>query len=335
MLTTADINHDGVVNILDLAIVCENWLWQADVSGDMVHIPGGEFMMGDSLDEGSPSGQPVHLVAVDGFFMGVHETTNEQYCEYLNSAMAQGWITVSGGQVYQSGSGNSYLFCETTSGASGQWSRIVWDGTTFTVISGREQHPVTMVTWYGAAAYCNWRSQEEGHEQCYDPATWSCRHIRRGYRLPTEAEWEYAARGGLSDKRFPWGDTISHAQANYRSTSLYSYDTNPTKGLHPMYSGGGYPCTSPAGSFAPNGYGLHDMAGNVFEWCNDWYDTTYYASSPYSNPKGPSRVSVFRVLRGGSWDLGHADHCRVAARGLSAPGDRFNAFGFRVALDLN
>jgi formylglycine-generating enzyme required for sulfatase activity len=314
--------------------MCDNWLWVADTTDDMVLIPSGECTMGDSFGEGSSSEQPVHLVGLDSFRMSSHETTNQQYCDYLNSANAQGMITVSDGRVFQAGSGNSYLYCETTSGVDWQWSRIVWNGSTFSVSAGSESHPVTMVSWYGAAAYCNWRSQQDGYELCYDLSSWVCYHIRRGYRLPTEAEWEYAARGGLSDQRFPWGDTISHDQANYRSTSLYGYDVSPTRGLHPMYADGGYPCTAPVGSFPANGYGLYDMAGNVYEWCNDWYSDTYYASSPYGNPKGPSS-GIWRVLRGGSWDLGHAADCRVALRGLSVPYDLQNAFGFRVVLDLN
>lgn len=316
---TADIapspEGDGRVDWLDFARLAEYWLIY--VPPDMVLIPGGEFLMGDHHDGMGPS-LPVHAVYVDSFYMSRYKIINQQYCDFLNSAYMQGLVQVSSGVVYPTGGGNPY--CDTT--VSAPYSRITWNGSSFGVVPGKKDHPMADVSWYGAVAYCNWRSQQEGYQQGYDLSTWEYDFSKNGYRLPTEAEWEYAARGGEHNPyyRYPWGDSIDGSKANY-SNSGDPYET------------GSYPWTTPVDYYPANGYGLYDMAGNVWDWCNDWYSDTYYSSSPYNNPTGPVSGSK-RVLRGGCWFFG-ADYCRVALRFYPFhPGGRSSSGGFRVVLDF-
>jgi predicted outer membrane repeat protein len=353
----ADFSHDGNVNLDDLFTLkagfgtsgyspsTGNQDCASSLDPDMVFIPGGECLMGDHFNEGGPDELPVHAVYVDSFHMGRYEITNQQYCDYLNSAYpAQ--IKVHGGLVYASyDSGNSCPYCDTHS--SDTDSQIDYNDVsgTFSVRTKGEpprdmsDDPIVEVSWYGSVAYCNWRSAQEGYQQLYDPCNpnWPCDFSKHGYRLPTEGEWEYAARGGLSGRRFPWADpNITHSQANYRANpSFYPYDVSPTSGYHPDWYDGVEPYTSVVGSFSANGYGLYDMAGNVWEWCNDWYASGYYNASPYDNPQGPAS-SPYRVLRGGGcgWS-GSALYCRVAARGLDRPQYGGYTSGFRVVLDLS
>ena len=150
--------------------------------------------------------------------------------------------------------------------------------------------------------------------------------------MPTEAEWEKAARGGASGHRFPWSDadTITWSRANYEAyPSSYAYDVNPTSGYNPAWTSGGSPYTTPVGSFAANGYGLYDMAGNVWQWCWDWYGS--YSSGSQTDPRGPASGSL-RVFRGGGWDS-NAFRCRVASRREYDWPDYVNSgMGFRAVL---
>jgi sulfatase modifying factor 1 len=333
---SADLTGNCIVDLEDFAVMALQWLTGKGpaLAADMVAIPGGAFLMGDSVGDGEAIERPVHTVTLDSFAMGKYEITNGQYRDFLNSALAQGLITVTSGMVCKSGTSYpSYCFTSTSS----PYSQITFSNNTFGVRwklrTDMSNDPMVGVNWYGAVAYCNWRSQREGKQPCYDLSTWTCDFTKNGYRLPTEAEWEYAARGGLSGKRFPWGDTITHSQANYYSRAD-SYDTSPTRGFHPTWSDVGEPYTSQVGSFPANAYGLYDMAGNVFEWCNDWYSGTYYSSSPTNNPTGPTTGSI-RVLRGGCWTYDSC-LCRVSHRDGIHPYTRRNDYlGFRVVLDLN
>ncbi len=272
------------------------------IPADMALIPPGSFSMGDALD-GDTGALPVHTVYVSAFYMDRYDVTKALW-----------------DSVYQWAITNGYSFDNAGSGKAAN-------------------HPVQTVSWYDAVKWCNARSEKEGRVPAYytdaglsaryrtgqvEPyANWSS-----GYRLPTEAEWEKAARGGLSGKRFPWGDTITHSQANYYSYSDYAYDISPTRGYHPSYNDGVTPYTSPVGSFAANGYGLYDMAGNVFQWCWDWYGS--YANVSQSDPRGASSASD-RVIRGGGW----ADYgwdCRSAVRCIFWPDSRYYGVGFRTVL---
>jgi formylglycine-generating enzyme len=270
----------------------------------MALIPAGSFAMGNVMSasgEGSTDELPVHGVNVSAFYMDKYEVSKALWDEVATWAATNGYD----------------INAASTSGKA-------------------TNHPAYDVTWYEAVKWSNARSQKEGLTPCYtvrgpvmnrgtsDP---DCNFSANGYRLPTEAEWEKAARGGSSGKRFPWGDTITHSEANYYSSTSFSYDVSPTRGYHPTYATGSQPDSSPVGSFAPNAYGLYDMAGNMYEWCWDWYDRSYYASSPSSDPRDASSGSG-RAIRGGSWDS-YANGTRTADRSLCGPGEYYDYLGFR------
>lgn len=319
-----DINGDGLTNQADLGALLAVYGTDCAPEG-MILLPAGEFLMGDHFGEGAPDQLPVHPVSLGSFHMDAYEVTNSLYANGLNWALAQGLIHVSDGIVYPVDGFVPY--CET---APYSWySRIHWDGGTFSVAPGFEQHPMVGVSWYGAAAFANWRSLQEGRQPSYQPGSWACDFNAGGYRLPTEAEWEYAARGSEHDPyfRFPWGDVIDGSHANFL-VSGDPWDGGPDPTTTPVgyYDGNQTP---PGGDMA-NGYGLYDMAGNAWEWCNDWYGSTYYAASPVDAPRGPG-FGEERVLRGGSW--GDYDITLLCAlRGCNFPDFPTEYYGFRLVL---
>ncbi|HNQ90837.1 MAG TPA: SUMF1/EgtB/PvdO family nonheme iron enzyme [Verrucomicrobiota bacterium] len=295
----------------------------------MALIPAGSFRMGDTFGEGYALELPVHAVTVSAFYMDQTEVTKALWDEvYL-------WATSRPPEL-------RYTFDN-----PGCWNQGV-------DYSKGADHPVHLINWYDCVKWCNARSEKEGRVPAYYMSSAMTTVFRAGqigvqnhwvrwnagYRLPTEAEWEKAARGGLSNKRFPWGDRISHSQANYYShwegeRPFYSYDVSPTSGYHPTYVTGSEPYTSPAGDFEPNDYGLCDMAGNVWEWCWDCYSSDYYGYSPSHDPRGP--VSEWgRVMRGGSFYFiaGRAPDCRVANRHYFAPNYKGYSRGFRSVLPV-
>ncbi len=166
-----------------------------------------------------------------------------------------------------------------------------------------KEHPVNGVTWGEADAYCRWADG----------------------RLPTEAEWEYAARGGEEGRKYPWGNEISHDEANYAADEYYF-------GL--AEGKDAWEFTSPVGSFSGSGFGLHDMAGNVWEWVADWYDEDYYKNSPNADPRGPASGRR-RVLRGGSWYTDFPENLRTSYRLTYRPEYRYSYIGFRCAREVS
>jgi len=278
----------------------------------MVYIPAGSFMMGNATNvfsesEGDVDELPQHTVHLDAFYIESREVTRSLWLSVRVTAGSLGY------------SFSNYLLPYPT------------------------DLPMTDLPWYDAVKWCNARTEIEGLTPVYytdagftnvfrvgeiNPyVDWSA----NGYRLPTEAEWEKTARGGLPDLRFPWSDytnNISHEKANYEALGG-NYDLSV--GPHPVfYTGAARP--SPVGYFASNDYNVYDMAGNAWEWCWDWYDNAYYGSSPTNNPHGAAS-GIMRVRRGGSYyDPGDAARC-AARSGDIPPGfetlEIYDTTGFR------
>lgn len=281
---------------------------------DMARLPGGAFLMGTDDKEGFPEdGEgPIRPVTVKPFLIDHRTVTNARFAEFVQATRYKteaerfGWSYVFQHFVSQRSR-------QRVMGVSGQarWWLAVrganWshpDGPDST-LRRRDNHPVTHVSWNDALAYCAWA----------------------GTRLPTEAEWEYAARGGLEQRRYPWGDDL---------TPDGTFMCNTWQGRFPDVNTveDGHAGTAPAGAFQPNGYGLHNVVGNVWEWCSDWFSATYHVTGPRANPVGPNAGQA-RVVRGGSY-LCHKSYCnryRVAARSANTPDSSAGNLGFRCVRD--
>jgi formylglycine-generating enzyme required for sulfatase activity len=279
-------------------------------------IPAGTFLMGNERDYGfAADGEgPVHPVQLSAFHLDATCVTNTQFNAFVNAtgykteAERFGWSFVFFGHLSPAQLARSV---RATVLGSEWWCRVT--GATWrhpegpgSNIKQRWAHPVVQVSWHDAGAY----------------ATWA------GKRLPTEAEWEYAARGGLARQRFPWGDELEPGGR---------HAMNVWQGVFPTRNTGadGFYGPAPAKQYKANGYGLYQMTGNVWEWCQDRFDAGYYRVSPPVNPGGPA-TGDRRVMRGGSY-LCHASYCnryRTDARSSNTPDSATTNLGFRCARDV-
>ncbi|WP_233581243.1 formylglycine-generating enzyme family protein [Acidipila sp. EB88] len=279
----------------------------------MTLLPGGAFRMGTALASGFPAdGEgPVRTVQLDPFYIDTASVTNAAFAQFVEATNYRteaehfGWAFVFVGDLVDAAS-------HAQSVAGVEWWRRV-DGADWahpegpgTDVSERAEHPVVQVSWNDAAAFAAWA----------------------GKRLPTEAEWEYAARGGLDQKLYPWGDELTPGGV---------HRCNIWQGTFPLHNTAedGYAGTAPVQAYAPNDFGLYSMTGNTWEWCADWFHTTFHADATRVNPVGPPDGTA-RVLKGGSY-LCHASYCnryRVAARSSNTPDSATSNLGFRCARDV-
>ena len=281
----------------------------------MIRLESAEFLMGTDDRQGfSGDGEgPVRPVALDGFHIDETTVTNGLFAAfvtdtgYITEAELFGWSFC----FYQFVSDETSKAVEQRVEGSEWWWRV--DGADWRCPDGpdssiehRMDHPVTQVSSNDASAYARWM----------------------GKRLPTEAEWEYAARGGLEQNRYAWGNALT--PGGEHQCNIWQGDFPRTNTREDGYHG-----TAPARSFEPNGYGLYNVAGNVWEWCADWWTVDWTSTALATNPKGPSEGSA-KVTRGGSF-LCHSSYCnryRVAARTSNTPNSSTANMGFRCAMDL-
>ena len=260
----------------------------------MVWIKGGTFQMGSN--EGEENEKPVHEATLDDFYMDETEVTVAQFERFINAT---------GYQTDAEKEGNSYVLVDCI------WkeeSGVTWRDDVFGKPRPKSDynHPVIHVSWNDADAYAKWADK----------------------RLPTEAEWEYAARCGSKGYKYAWGNGNPSKSNGGNLQDETTQKECKWGNIWEDYNDGFFG-TAPVKQFGSNCFGLYDMTGNVWEWCNDWYESDYYSKSPKSNPQG-ANTGNFRVLRGGSW-LNFPDYCRLAIRYRNNPANRFFNDGFRFA----
>ncbi len=275
----------------------------------LLELPGGRFLMGTDDPEGFPAdGEgPVREVGVGAFRIAAATVTNAEFASfvketgYVTDAERYGFSYVFGGFLPAGLRAGSPTVAGTPwwhAVGGADWRHPEGPGSGF---AARQQHPVVHVSWNDAQAYCGWS----------------------GTRLPTEAEWEYAARGGLAGRRYPWGDELAPGGREM---------LNIWQGVFPTANTGRHRGTAPARAYRPNGFGLYNAVGNVWEWCSDWFSADHHRTGPRADPAGPADGTA-RVMRGGS-HLCHDSYCnryRVAARSSNTPDSSTGNIGFRVA----
>jgi formylglycine-generating enzyme required for sulfatase activity len=261
-----------------------------DGYGDLVLVPAGSFKMGDNFGDGEPRERPVHVVYLDAYYIGKTEVTNGEFKKFYDDAAYGDKSLWPNGHVVPKNQ-NPYWNQPQNHGA----------GT-----PGSEAYALLGVNWDTAVAYCNWLSRKTGKK----------------YRLPTEAEWEKAARG-TDQRRFPWGNQIDPSYANY--VGAQKFDTARPAGFYDGSVRDGFQTHSGASP-----YGALDMAGNLMEWCSDWYGRDYYSVSAKKNPKGPE-TGAYRVLRGGAFFFESHDLRSYARSGGWPSTQAWRMTGLRVA----
>ena len=254
------------------------------VSPELARIPAGEFLMGAADAEDDQ--RPVHRVHVSEFFIGRFPVTQDEYARFVR-ATSHPAPAVRGLPLITAG-GRDGVF--KANAAPYVWVNGEPD-------AGHRSHPVVLIKYDDALVYCAWMSET----------------LNRPVRLPTEAEWEKAARGGVDGLQYPWGDDIDPSRCNFLVDPSMKHQRS----------------TRPTGTYPPNPYGLYDMAGNVWEWVSDWYSADYYASSEMRDPRGP-QSGAMRIVRGGSWVNEDVGMLRCAYRHKIPPDTYAYSMGFRI-----